>query len=68
MTDFSNSKELFQQLDVPECPKKHWSEGSSWQMAESMANVVSEKTMQVLSNANFLNISTNEVTSVDNTS
>ena len=23
MTDFSNLKELFQQLEVPECPKKH---------------------------------------------
>jgi hypothetical protein len=53
MTDFSNSKELLQQLEVPECPKKHWSEGSGWQMAESMANTVSEKTMQVLLDANF---------------
>jgi hypothetical protein len=42
-----------QQLEVPECPKKHWSEGSGWQMAESMANTVSEKTMQVLLDANF---------------
>ena len=37
-------------------------------MAKSMANVVSEKTMQVLSDANFLSISADEVTSVDNTS
>ena len=37
-------------------------------MAESMANEVSEKTMQVLFDANFLSISANEVISVDNTS
>jgi hypothetical protein len=37
-------------------------------MAESMANAVSEKTMQVLSNANFLSISADKVTFVDNTS
>jgi hypothetical protein len=68
MMDFSNSRELLQQLEVPECPKKYWSKGSNWQMAERMANVVSEKTMQVLSDANFLSISADEVTSVDNTS
>jgi hypothetical protein len=68
MTDFSNSRELLQQLEVPECLKKHWSEGSGWQMVEIMANVVSERTMQVLSDANFLSISADEVTSVDNTS
>jgi hypothetical protein len=33
-----------------------------------MANAVSQKTMQVLSDANFLSISADEVTSVDNTS
>jgi hypothetical protein len=33
-----------------------------------MANVVFEKTMQVLSDANFLSISADEVTSIDNIS
>jgi hypothetical protein len=37
-------------------------------MAESMAKVVSKKTMHVISDANFLSISADEVTSVDNTS
>ena len=45
MMDFTKSMELFQQLEVPKCPKKHWSEGSGWQMAECMANVVSKKMM-----------------------
>jgi hypothetical protein len=39
MTDFSNSRELLQQLEVPECPKKHWSEGSGWQRAWPMPSL-----------------------------
>jgi hypothetical protein len=37
-------------------------------MAESMAKVISKKTMQVLSDFNFLSILADDITSVDNTS
>ena len=68
MTDFAASKVLFQQLNVPNFPLKQWSEASGWNMATSMATIISQKTKTVIQEARFLAISANEVTTIDNQS
>ena len=68
MTDFAASKVLFQQLNVPNFPLKHWNEASRWNMASSMATVISERTKTLIKEARFLAISADEVTTVDNQS
>jgi hypothetical protein len=36
------------QVEVPECPQRHWSVGAGWEMAESMAHVLGEHTKNVM--------------------
>lgn len=44
MTDYISAEKLFADLNVPHMPRKHWSEGAGWQMADAMARVVSDRT------------------------
>jgi hypothetical protein len=41
MSDFEACRELFMQLSVPHCPRKHWSASSGWDMADNMSEVLS---------------------------
>jgi hypothetical protein len=68
MTDFEAFRELFVQLAVPMCPKKHWSASSGWDMADSMAAILANHTKKILAEARFYAISTDEVTIVDHES
>jgi hypothetical protein len=68
MTDFEAFRELFVQLAVPMCPKKHWSASSGWDMADSMAAILANHTKKILAEARFYAISANEVTTVDHES
>jgi hypothetical protein len=68
MTDYEACRELFMQLSVPNCPRKHWSASSGWEMADSMSEVLSAHTKKVLAEARFYSVSTDEVTTVDHES
>jgi hypothetical protein len=68
MSDFEDSRELFQQLQVPDCPRKHWSAFAGWDMAESMSVVLANHTKKVISQARFFAISADEVTTIDHES
>jgi hypothetical protein len=65
MTDYVSAEKLFADLNVPHMPRKHWSEGAGWQMADAMARVVSDKTRADLAKANYISASADEVTTVD---
>ena len=49
-------------------PLKHWTEGSGWEMAESLFNVVQERTKEVVSTAPYFSITCDEITTLDNQS
>ena len=49
-------------------PLKHWTEGSGWEMAESLFNVVQARTKEVVSTAPYFSITCDEVTTLDNQS
>ena len=49
-------------------PLKHWTEGSGWEMAESLMNVVQTKTREIVSVAPYFSVSCDEVTTLDNQS
>jgi hypothetical protein len=68
MSDFEACRELFMQLSVPHCPRKHWSASSGWDMADSMSEVLSIHTKKILAEARFYAISADEVTTVDHES
>jgi hypothetical protein len=68
MTDIEACRELFVQLTVPMCPRKHWSASSGWNMADSMAAILANHTKKVLAEARFYAIPADEVTTVDNES
>ncbi len=46
-------------------PLMHWFDSNGWQMAKAMHVVVLSKTMFVISSANYVVVSANEVTIVD---
>jgi hypothetical protein len=65
MTDYVSAEQLFQDLNVPHHPRKHWSEGSGWEIAEAMAKVISYRTRADLAKASYISASADEVTTID---
>jgi hypothetical protein len=49
-------------------PLKHWTEGSGWEMAESLFNIVQARTKEIVSTAPYFSITCDEVTTLDNQS
>ena len=72
MIDYEAYCELFMQLSVPNCPRKHWSASLGWEMADSMSKVLSTHTKKVLAaclaKARFYSVSVDEITTVDHKS
>jgi hypothetical protein len=56
---------MFQQLQVPDCPRKHWSTSAGWNTARV---VLANHTKKVISQARYFAISADEVTIVDHES
>jgi hypothetical protein len=68
MFDYEACRDLFQQKQVPDCPKKHWSTVAGWDMADSMGAVLANHTKKIISQARYFAISADEVTTVDHES
>jgi hypothetical protein len=64
MTDYVFAEQLFQDLNVPHYPKKHWSEGSGWEIVEAMAKVISDRTRADLAKARYISASADEMTAI----
>jgi hypothetical protein len=68
MLEYESMKGFLQFLQVKNCPQKHWCDNTGWSMAEIVHNVVKAATADAVKAANFISISCDEVTSVDNQS
>jgi hypothetical protein len=68
MLEYEHMRSLLEQLGCPKLPIKHWSDTAGWEMAESLYTVVQNRTKLVVSGANFISLSCDEVTTVDNQS
>jgi hypothetical protein len=66
MADFTASEDLFRALNVPHLPRKHWSEPASWEITHAIAHLISDKIKEALCKENYIAISCDEVTTVDN--
>ena len=68
MTEFQPRFELYEFLNVPELPRKHWSDGSGWVMAEHLYNFVKQKIMSLVSSAAYFALLADETSACDNSS
>jgi hypothetical protein len=57
---------LYNALNVPHQPRKHWYELAGWEIAHALAYMIFEKMKETLAKANYVVISCDKVTTVDN--
>jgi hypothetical protein len=68
MLEYEASLSLFKFLNLPGIPKLHWSDNAGWEMADAMFGQVLKQNKVVIQSANYLAISCDEVTTIDNQS
>lgn len=68
MTEFEARFELYEFLEVPELPRKHWADGSGWVMAEHLYDFVKQKNKSLISSAAYWALSADETSACDNSS
>jgi hypothetical protein len=66
MLEYEHIRGLLQQLGYPKFPLKHWSDTTGWELAESLYNVVQNRTRLVVSGANYFSLICDEVTTANN--
>jgi len=66
MLEYEQRESLYAFLGVPNLPRMHWSDNSTWTMADSMYKQVKDMIKQKVSAAHFLTITCDEVITVDN--
>ena len=66
MLEYSAYKELFNFLNGPFVPFKHWSVNSGWDIAECLGQIIDRDVQQALANCSFFSLTCDEVTIVDN--
>ena len=66
MRDYTTCQDLYNTLNVPHQPRKHWSELVGWEIAHALAHVVYYKIKEALTKANYIAISCDEVTTIHN--
>jgi hypothetical protein len=66
MIDFPAYKDLFNFLNVPFVPYKHWSVSSGWGIVECLGEVVDHCIQKALAECSFFSLTCDEVTIVDN--
>jgi hypothetical protein len=57
MSDYTAQKALFDSLNVPNQPRKHWSIGTGWEIAEGLEMVIVDRTRTDLQKARFVSLS-----------
>jgi hypothetical protein len=66
MRDYTACQDLYNALNVPHQPHKHWSEPAGWEIAHALAHVICDKIKEALAKANYIAISCDKVTTIDN--
>ncbi|KAG2445298.1 hypothetical protein HYH02_008765 [Chlamydomonas schloesseri] len=65
ISDYSDSREELEVLQVPELPEGGWSSNTAWQYVEALDKVLCEDLKAKLKAARFISISMDEATAVD---
>jgi hypothetical protein len=68
MLEYEALQPLFEFLEVPKIPKRHWSDNAGWTMVEAMYTQVLNKTRTTISAARYIALSCDEVSCIDNSS
>jgi hypothetical protein len=58
----------FTMFKVKRTPNKHWTKSSCWGIVESMNDLLLQSTCNIVNVINFLFVSADEVTTIDNAS
>ena len=66
MLEYESLFSVFEFLDVPFLPRAHWSDSSSWIMAEFIYKMVRCEIRKRVSGSDFIAVTCDETTSVDN--
>jgi hypothetical protein len=66
MCDYTAWQDLYNALNVPHQPCKHWFELARWKIMHALAHMICDKIKEALAKANYIAISCDEVTTVDN--
>ena len=66
MLEFESRSELYHFLQVPHCPRAHWSYTSGWMLSEHMYTFVQKRMQELISEASYLAVTCDETTAVDN--
>ena len=65
LVQYEKMRELFDLLQVPDFPRKHWSVPIAWEMADHLGMVLVNHTKQVISKARFFSLSADEVSTIE---
>lgn len=65
MLEYQALQPLFTFLGVPKMPKRHWSDGAGWELAECLYHQVQLKMQATLKGARYFSITCDEVTTLD---
>jgi len=68
MVEFESRRSLYKLLAVPDLPSAHWCDNSGWVMASFMYKIVVQEIHRLIEKANFLAVTVDEVTALDNAS
>jgi hypothetical protein len=66
MLEYESRAALYEFLNVPNFPRMHWSDNSGWTMAECMYAEVRTAISRVLVGANYVALTCDEVSTIDN--
>ncbi len=64
--EYTTMETLFVQLNFPNDPIKHWSNGYGWETANCMFEQVLKQIQIIIVGASFLSLSAYEVTTINN--
>lgn len=68
LVEYESRHELYNFLNVPNNPQKHWANCLSWGLAECMFDEIKDAVKQEIGSANYVAMTADEVTTVDNSS
>jgi hypothetical protein len=68
MVEFRCRCQLYSFIEVPNLPTLHWSDGAGWLMATFMYDLVKEKHRAMLIAAQYIALTADETSAVDNLS
>jgi hypothetical protein len=66
MLEYEAPNKLFDFLSFEENPKMHWTDLASWAMVQHMHGIILEATKSIVGVAEFISLTCDEVSTIDN--